>query len=978
MAATWRIRQFGGVALEGSDFEETGAVFPTQRSAKILILLSLVRDGRMRRDDLADTLWPGDYYDATRLRLRKELSRLRQTLGPAAGAFQADSETVSLNRAAFETDLEILRRTVALRAEGPRRAGRLREVAEICAGPFLPDWDDPWAVAERLAAENLRCQLLVAFGETLFAEGDAEGALAAVRPVIDYDPCRESARMVAIRAHAKLGSLTAALAEFQGMKRSMRDRNEGVPSAEAETLLDQIQKVGATSLALTHAPSLPALIPALDRFFGRREEMAALLGLLSPQSPDRLVCLVGTGGMGKSRLANEAAFALRDAYKGNVAFVSLAESPSAEAAGATLLSRLGWQGAGGADPVAVIASTLPAEPCLFVLDNLEHLLPKGAELVERLLQACPSLRLLATSRQSLRLAGERIVQLGPLDEAPEMMRDLAGAMRPELADDPDLAELARRLDGIPLALRLAAPRLRALGPKALLARLDDRFRLLQGGAPGLPERHRSLRAALDGSFEALGERERRALIRMAPFRGGWTLAHLESALPEEDGLAAMEALVDASLVAADDRGASVRFTMLETVREYVADREGGDEAKRAFVRTMADELRRWLPRPVAPRTWAVLEGLDAEADNLHVAAEVAIRLDPDIAEDMLGRLWAYDILRARHRDLQRLHGEFALAWPTRRMSGWAEYGRAAATFGAQWLQETSAAGQRAEQRFLESGDAGPAALAAGHVLVAQRRLRIHSPGQSADLYPALAERAAGEPESLVRILLFQGDVNYYAKRLATAADCLDRAIQLARESGDEVIWISAVHQRAVVALDLGEFEEARRLLADVAEDVGRLGDPIRLANQDELSGMAARGLGDDDGALARFRRCGEIWKRLGNLYQVAELANASARALSRLGRPSEARAAAYEAFCVHREVGQPVGVASALGTLAEALLVGGEPARAASAFVAARRMEREQGLEFAQAEEAYIRSLGVRLPNGSPAEIVSDIDSLFE
>ncbi len=976
MAATWRIRQFGRVALEGPGFEEAGAAFATQRSAKILALLALVRNGRMRRDDLADTLWPGDYYDATRLRLRKELSRLRQAMGPAAEALQGDSETVVLDRAAFDTDVEILRRTMALREDDPRRGMRLKEAAEICVGPFLPEWEDPWAVAERHAAENLRSRVLVAHGENLFAQGDAEAALAAVRPAIESDPCGEAARMVAIRAHAKLGSLTAALAEFQGMKRSMRDRNEGVPSADAETLLDQIQKGDAVLEERTAAARLPALIPALDRFFGRKEEMATIVGLLSPTSSDRLVSLVGTGGMGKSRLANEAAFALREAYDGNVAFVSLVESPSADTAAATLLARLGWQGAAGADPAAVVAATLPAGPCLFVLDNLEHLLPDGAKLVERLLLTCPSLRVLATSRQSLHLAGERIVQLGPLDEAAEMMGDLAKAMRPDLADDPDLAEIARRLDGIPLALRLAAPRLRALGPKALLARLDDRFRLLQGGAPGLPERHRSLRAALDGSFEALGEREHRALVRMAPFRGGWNLAHLESALPDDDGLAAMEALVDASLIAADDRGTSVRFTMLETVREYVADRDGAEDAERAFVVTMAEELRRWLPRPLAPRTWAVLEGLDAEADNLHVAAEVAIRVDPDTADDMLGRLWAYDIVRARQRDLQRLHNELTLAWPGRRMSAWAEYGRAAATFGAQWLQETAAAGQRAEQAFLETGEMGPAAVAAGHVLVAHRRLRIHTPGQSADLHPALAQRAANEPEALARIMLFQGDANYYAKRLSTAADCLDRAIQMSHESGDEVIWISAVHQRAVVALDLGEFEVAGRLLSDVAEDVIRLGDPIRLANQDELSGMAACGLGDDVGALSCFRRCAEIWRRLGNLFQVAELANTSARALSRLGRPTEARVAAYEAFQIHRDAGQLVGVASALGTLAEALLAGGESERAAAAFGAARQMEREQGLEFAQAEETYVRALAARLPEQSE-QVARDLDSLF-
>lgn len=967
----WRIRQFGAVALEGAGFED-GNSFKTQRAAKILTLLALVRNGKMRREDLADALWPDDFYDATRLRLRQELSRLRQALGPAADVLVSDGEFIGLDRTAFETDVEILRRCVKLADDDPRREAKLREAVQASAGPFLPGWNDPWVVAERNAAESLKCRVIVGLGEILLAQGDAEAALATVREAIEHDPCHEAARMVAIRAHAALGSLAAAVGEFQQMKRLMRERNDQAPSIDAEALLMRVQE-GEVAPAVT--ARLPALSASLDRFFGRREEMAALMEALSLEGHTRLVSLVGTGGIGKSRLANEAALALREAYSGNVAFVSMAESPSFEAAAATLLAHLGWQGTATADPAAVVASSLPNGPCLFVLDNLEHLMPEASGLVKRLLEACPSLRVLATSRQSLRLAGERIVTVGPLGEAAEMLTDLVRSVRPELADDPDLGELALRLDGIPLALRLAASRLRVLGPKALLQRLGDRFRVLQGDAPDLPARHRSLRAALDGSFEALGDRERRALVMMSPFRGGWTLAHVKGILPH-DALEAMEALVDASLVAVDDRGSSVRFSMLETVREYAMSQDGGDEASKRFVRAMASELYGLLPDTLTPRSFELLDTLDAEADNLHLAVEAAIVHDPGAARTILSRLWIYDTIRGRHADLERLYRDYDQAHSNGPFDAAAEFGRGMALAGLNKMPEATAVFREVERVCRRGGDHTDAALVEAMRLVTERRL-VRTP--FAEVYArlqAISERVGDSPAAVGRLAMLEGDLLYFGGRLEKAASRTDQAIALAKAVGDDVGVIIAVHYRGFVSLDLGEYERVRETLAEIAPSVERLGDPRRRGAQHELLGKAATGLGALSEALEHLQIARGEWSRLGNAYQLADQDNSIARALLELDRLDEARLAALAAFRGWCSYDDHRGAALALHSMTAIRLAMGEPGHASAALAMARRLAATHELEFVPQETEFLEGLAARIPPGhSPP---GDPEALFD
>ncbi len=970
----WRIRQFGAVSVEGPGFESGKPVnFGTQRAAKILILLSLEPSGRMLRADLADALWPDDFYDATRLRLRKELSRLRQSLSPTGEAIVSEGESIVLDRTKFVTDLDILRRTVAATAHFAEGESKLLEAIAASEGKFLPGWDDPWAVAERSLADSLKSRVVVMLGGHLLALNTPSGALEVVREAILANPCDEAARMIAVRAYFAMGSPTAAVGEFQQMKRAMRDRNL-VPSSNAESLLQRIQ-TGETD-APKKSGGFPPLAAPLDRFFGREQELSALTSALSANGTDRLVTLVGTGGIGKTRLASEAALKLRDSYLGNVAFVSLAGSSSPRAAAATLLSHLGWQGTATADPAQVVAASLPEGPCLIVLDNLEHLMPGAAELVRQVLEACSSLKILATSRRSLRLGGEKIFTLGPLGAATEMLCDLANAGRPGQEDDPDLAELAERLDRIPLALRLVAPRLRVLDAKSVLARLGDRFALLQSDSADLPTRHRSLRAALDGSFDALDEHERNALIHVAPFRGGWSLAHLDRILPGEDGLTLMESLIDASLVSVERQPAGVRFTMLETIREYAIEHDALGEARRRFAKAIADELWEFLPELLSPRNLDLMQVMDVEADNLHVAAETAIQEDPVTADRILSRLWSYDTIRGRHRDMVNLYVEFEEAHPTAPANPDREFGHAMSLLGMNRIEDASSHFTRAQAEYEARNEVAYAALSEFTRLSVARRLGLKTLEETRERFKEIAPSVQGSRLVLARFAGVEGDLSYYSRHLDIAGEQFDLMQSIAHEGGDQVVEIVAVLMRSFVSLDQGKPEEAQASLLQVEPFATKLGDPERLGLLQELLGRSSMVLKEYERALGHFHNSREYWSRQRNGYQIADQDNSIARALTGLGRFEEAVAFALAAFDGWKSANDLGGVSVSLHSLCRIRLSQGRQEDAADCFLAARTLAETHNSEFVQNEVALVADLASKISLEGRA--TGDIRTLFK
>ncbi|WP_246259568.1 ATP-binding protein [Streptomyces typhae] len=407
--------------------------------------------------------------------------------------------------------------------------------------------------------------------------------------------------------------------------------------------------------ATTRSPGCPPVsgnLPAeLTAFFGRHSEQAALASALATA---RLVTVTGVGGVGKSRLAVRAAAAI--APRDGAWLVELAPVRDPDLVEHAVASALDLTDHTSRAPRQVLLDRLGGRELLLVVDGFEHLVDTTASLVHELLRRCPGLRVLAAGRRPLGTAGERVLPLAPMPEADAaaLFTDRAAACLPGFApsghDRAAVLELCRRLDGIPLALELAAGRLRALSPGQLLARLDDRFRLLSGARRDVLPRHQTLRTAIGWSHELCSPRERLLWARLSVFSGPFDLEAVEyvcsgDGLHADDVLDVLEELLAQSVVAREESPTGVRYRMLDTVRAYGAEwLEGaGDAARmRRRHRDWYMGLATWCELDwFSPRQAEVATLVECELPNLRAALEFCLT-DPDethLGQYLAGTLW---------------------------------------------------------------------------------------------------------------------------------------------------------------------------------------------------------------------------------------------------------------------------------------------------------------------------------------------------
>ncbi|MFG1666445.1 BTAD domain-containing putative transcriptional regulator [Streptomyces sp. Y7] len=416
-------------------------------------------------------------------------------------------------------------------------------------------------------------------------------------------------------------------------------------AGEADRVAGGPQDAAGPDGTATAFPPAGNLRARLTSFVGREPDIEAIRGDLTAA---RLVTLLGPGGAGKTRLSQEAAERVRDGAPDGVWLAELAPVDDPEAVPEAVLTALGARetvlyGAGAEamragtdrhdDPVDRLAEHCAKRRMVLILDNCEHVVEAAARLVEELLERCPELTVLATSREPLGVPGELLRPVEPLPEpfALRLLADRGAAARPgfRIADDPEgCAEICRRLDGLPLAIELAAARLRMLTPRQIADRLDDRFRLLTSGSRTVLPRQQTLRAVVDWSWELLDEDEREVLRRLSVFAGGCDLAAAEAVC----GPAALEALgslVDKSLVVAAAPGdAGMRYRLLETVAEYAAERldETGRraEAERAQLTYYRELARTTEPLLRGAGQLAAIRRLERESENIRAALHYAV------------------------------------------------------------------------------------------------------------------------------------------------------------------------------------------------------------------------------------------------------------------------------------------------------------------------------------------------------------------
>jgi predicted ATPase/DNA-binding XRE family transcriptional regulator len=490
------------------------------------------------------------------------------------------------------------------------------------------------------------------------------------------------------------------LAQALDLSDAERSGLQGIRDRQATR--DRRAAAGAGSVRRQRLSSLPT---PLTGFVGRERELAEIGDLLGVR---RLLTLVGPGGVGKSRLGLEAASVRRGRHPDGVWLVDLAPLADPALLPRTVASVLGVVEGPRRSLEEALEWLLRERDLLLILDNCEHLIDACAELVARLLRSCPHLRVIATSREPLGIGGEQLYDVAPLtvpaegecdlarlraNEAVHFFAERARLARPsfELVEDGGEAvtTICRRLDGIPLALELAAARLRTMSAAEIALRLDDRFGLLTSGGPTTRPRHRTLRGMVDWSWELLSEPERVLLRRLAVFAGGWTAEAAEDVAgfgfwvsgvggPDAQSpdtrnrtprtLVVLAALVDRSLVVSDDWRGSRRYRLLDTIRGYAEERlrEAGEEA--ALRRRHQSWCLRLLEASETEMLGAQLGWLrrmDAELENLRTALDWC-RVEPASAERALRAsfgIWAYWDIRGHGGEARRRFEELLALLP---------------------------------------------------------------------------------------------------------------------------------------------------------------------------------------------------------------------------------------------------------------------------------------------------------------------------
>ncbi|MER6469598.1 BTAD domain-containing putative transcriptional regulator [Streptomyces collinus] len=651
--------------------------------ARLRALLSVLalRTGRtVPAGVLVDEVWGADTpADATGA-LQALVGRLRRTLGTDAVAsadggyrLAADPDDIDLNR--FD---RLTGEGLGALADGDpaKAAAVLDDALALWHGPALADLPD--RAAEAVRWETRRLDALRARHTAALALGHAEQTLPELAALCDSHPLDEPLQALRLRALRDAGRPAQALAGYEDVRRLLADRLGSDPGPELRALHAELLSEEPPRAAPEPAPR-PGNLPArLTSFVGREADIEAIGADLATA---RLVTLLGPGGAGKTRLSQEAAEAVRHDARDGVWLAELAPVDDPDAVPQAVLTAIGARetvlhGAGAEsmravadrhdDPAERLVEHCARRRMLLILDNCEHVVEAAAQLAERLLAHCPGLTLLATSREPLGVPGELVRPVEPLPEpvALRLFADRGAAARPgfRIGDDPEAcAEICRRLDGLPLAIELAAARLRMLTPRQIADRLDDRFRLLTSGSRTVLPRQQTLRAVVDWSWDLLDTDERDVLIRLSVFAGGCDLAAAE-AVCGPVALDALGSLVDKSLVvAAPSADGQMRYRLLETVAEYASERldETGrrTEAERAHLTYYRELTRTTDPLLRGPGQRAAVDRLQLEYENVRTALRHAIagRDEQEALCIIHGLIWYWQMrdLRVEARNLCR-------------------------------------------------------------------------------------------------------------------------------------------------------------------------------------------------------------------------------------------------------------------------------------------------------------------------------------
>lgn len=674
MAERVDISLAGRVVLGGSGRESTAAALGC-RARVALAYLVLERWRPVAADELAEAVWGVELPATWRAALRGVIARLRGALNAAglnaAEVLTSGSGGYQLNLPPGSTvDIEVaeafLRSAGEDLADEPQRAcAAARRAVATLRGEFLAASDGAWVERRRAELSELHLQALETLAQAATACGDSDSALRAAVAAVALEPLRESAHRRVMAAHEAAGNRGAALQAYERCERLLAEELGVGPAAQTRAAHAALHVEEPRQTRTGSARRVGGNLPVpISRFVGRVGERAQIQELLRST---RLITLTGSGGLGKSRLGLEVAGDVGSDYPDGVWLVELAGLAKSDLLAEQVMADVGAPNAPGSTATQALTAHLTGWRSLLVLDNCEHLVSACASLVDCLLKSCAGLDIMVTSREPLCVTGETVWVVGPLStpreddpaelepllrhDAVALFVDRARAVAPGLDLGPsadDVATICRRLEGIPLALELAAARVRSMAVPDIADRLRHPLSLLDAGSRTAPPRHQTLRAAMEWSYEALSDTERRLFARVSVFAGDFSLEAAEAVCPREarTTLDTLSRLVDKSLVLADRAGSCSRYRLLEIMRQYGHEVLAGAglelETRRSqldWAATLAETAEAGLDGPELPR-W--LQVLDAEHDNLRGALDWAASHPEDLGGPRTAAaLWRY-------------------------------------------------------------------------------------------------------------------------------------------------------------------------------------------------------------------------------------------------------------------------------------------------------------------------------------------------
>ena len=822
-----------------------------RKPAALVKLLALAPGHRLHREQVMEMLWPESGTSAASNNLRQALQAARRAFDSAVGSRYLASEEDQLvlcPRSALWVDVDAFEEATAT-ARRSRDPAAYRVAIELYEGELLPENRyEEWPQSRREELWRTFLTLLIELAGIYEQRGEYALGIEALQKVLAEETTNQEVHVGLMRLYALLGRQADALGQYERLEKSLTRELGAVPNVSSRDLREEIaagrfpppdRPVGLPEREISY-PLRYNLPAPRTSFVGKARELVKIKRELAMT---RLLTLTGVGGSGKTRVAVEVARDLVGAYPYGVWLVELGSLSEGELVPQAVAAALGVPEQPGRPLTDTLIEGLRSREMLLVLDNCEHLIDATARLLDMLLDSCPRLRVLATSREALGVAGEvrrPILMLSVPDpqhsstvgelegyESARLFVERASDRRPGFALTPDnaesIAQICYQLDGIPLAIELAAARVGMLSVDQICQRLNESLKLLVGGGRTVVPRQLTLRATMDWSYELLSEPEQNLFGRLSVFAGGFTLEAAEvvgsgNGLEEEDALELLSRLVEKSLVMVTGEEGVPRYRMLEPVRQYAQERleECGvtDTVRRrhaAFFLALAKEAEPDLTG-VLQQVWA--ERLETEHDNLRAALSWSLENEPETALRLAGTLARFWEIRSRFLE------------------------------GSRWLEAALRQSGRTEAatRAPILTEAGTFAWHRGDY---KRAGVLH--GQALALY-----RQLGDEGGIAFSLNCLGNHQSEKGDQERAAPLLEEALATSRRIGDKRTTAYALHNLAEVARHRGNYQQAKTLGLESLALLRGISDKWQLARITGWLGLVAVYNSDDHDVAAGF------------------------------------------------------------------------------------------------------------------------------